>query len=56
MKNKRILSRTLAQEIPLEDLGLTKGAAAGELTPIDESGGPVLSTLVATLPSYKEDQ
>lgn len=55
MKNKRILSRTLAQEIPLEDLGLTKGAV-DSVAPVKDPGGPVLSTLVATLPSYKEDQ
>jgi hypothetical protein len=40
----RLLARTLAKELTPEDLKVVRGAE------------PPVSTLVATLPSYKEDQ
>ena len=44
--DRRLLCRTLAKELKLEDLGMTQGAA---LPP------PELSTMMATLPDYRED-
>lgn len=41
----RLLARTLAKELSPEDLKTVRGA-----------NGHQVSTLVATLPSYKEDQ
>lgn len=43
--NRRLLCRTLAKELKLEDLGMAQGA----LPP------PELSTMMATLPDYRED-
>ncbi len=40
----RLLARTLAKELTQEDLRVIRG------------GDPPVSTLAATLPSYKEDQ
>jgi hypothetical protein len=42
--DKRILGRKLARELSLEELGLASGSK------------PPVSTLVATLPDYSEDQ
>jgi hypothetical protein len=64
---RRILGRTLAKELSPEDLGLVSGSETVVTTtaavrnsgfaPVtgDETGPPV-STLVATLPDYHEDQ
>ena len=43
-KERRILGRVLAKELTLEELNVVAG------------GQPPISTLVATLPSYREDQ
>lgn len=63
MKNKRILGRKLAKELSLEELGVVSGSAdtvvVARLASADggdEKGGPPVSTLVATLPDYNEDQ
>ena len=56
-KEQRILCRTLAKELTPEELGIVGGSVddgAATIEPIDQ--GPPLSTLVATLPSYREDQ
>ncbi len=66
MKRNRILGRILAKELQPEELGLVSGsdtvvvAAARTADSFaassgDDSGPPV-STLVATLPDYHEDQ
>jgi hypothetical protein len=63
---QRILGRTLAKELTPEDLGLVGGADTVVVTTAsrtegfaassgDDSGPPV-STLLATLPDYHEDQ
>ena len=51
-KERRLLCRVVAKELKPEDLGLAQGADIG-LFPAD--GGPVLSTMMATLPDYRED-
>ena len=63
---QRILGRTLARELSLEDLGIVSGAdtvvttrtTLDGLAPAsgDEPSGPPTSTLLATLPDYHEDQ
>jgi hypothetical protein len=48
IKQKRILGRILAKELSREELGLVQGSDGGKKPPV--------STLVATLPDYNEDQ
>lgn len=51
-KERRLLCRTLAKELKPEDLGLAQG------TDISAAGGPGgggTSTMMATLPDYRED-
>jgi hypothetical protein len=62
-KEKRILGRILAKELSLEELGLAQGSAGTIVVALadadsDERPGPKppISTLVATLPDYHEDQ
>jgi hypothetical protein len=67
-KRERILGRTLAKEMSPEDLGLVSGsdtvvvttAAKGNVDGFAASSGddpgPPVSTLLATLPDYHEDQ
>jgi len=61
-KEKRILGRILANELSLEELGIAQGSAgtivvAFAAADSDEGpGNPHVSTLVATLPDYHEDQ
>ena len=50
-KTERILGRILAKELKPEELGLASSPDKGVVV---AAGGP--STLVATLPSYHEDQ
>jgi len=52
-KEQRILCRTLAKELTPEELGIV-GGSVDDAETIKQ--GPPLSTLVATLPSYREDQ
>lgn len=47
--DRRLLCRTLAKELKPEDLGLPQGAVLGG-APIGE-----ISTMMATLPDYRED-
>lgn len=49
--DKRILGRKLAKELSLEELGLASGSTDTVI-----SKKPPVSTLVATLPDYSEDQ
>jgi hypothetical protein len=49
-KTERILGRILAKELKPEELGLASSPDKGVVA----AGGP--STLVATLPSFHEDQ
>jgi hypothetical protein len=67
MKRNRILGRILAKELKPEELGLVSGADTVVTTIArssdsfsastgDEPSGPPVSTLVATLPDYHEDQ
>ncbi|HEY2290074.1 MAG TPA: hypothetical protein VGM86_05160 [Thermoanaerobaculia bacterium] len=67
MKRNRILGRILAKELKPEELGLVSGSdtvvvAAARTTDSlaasagDDPTGPPVSTLVATLPDYHEDQ
>jgi hypothetical protein len=46
---RRLLCRTLAKELRPEDLGLSQGANFGLLNP------PEISSMMATLPDYRED-
>ncbi len=48
-KDRRLLCRTLAKELKPEDLGLAPGVALGSAPP------PGASTMMATLPDYRED-
>lgn len=48
--DRRLLCRTLAKELKPEDLGLPKGASLSA-----ELGPPEASTMMATLPDYRED-
>jgi hypothetical protein len=48
-KERRLLCRVVAKELKAEDLGLAKGADFG-LIP-----GGELSSMMATLPDYRED-
>lgn len=50
-KDNRILGRKLAKELSLEELGLATGSSSGPVI-----SKPPISTLVATLPDYSEDQ
>lgn len=45
-QNRRLLCRTLAEELKPEDLGLVEG---GERP-------PTATTMMATLPDYREDE
>ena len=67
MKRNRILGRILAKELKPEELGLVNGADTVVTTAArttdslsastgDDPTGPPVSTLVATLPDYHEDQ
>jgi len=67
MKRNRILGRILAKELKPEELGLISGAdtvvttiarSADSLSASagDDPTGPPVSTLLATLPDYHEDQ
>jgi hypothetical protein len=47
--NRRLLCRTLAKELKPEDLGLPQGAS------LNASAPPEVSTMMATLPDYRED-
>ena len=47
--NRRLLCRTLAKELKPEDLGLAQGASISAAKP------PEVSTMMATLPDYRED-
>lgn len=49
-KDNRILGRKLAKELSLEELGLATGSSDSAIKK------PPVSTLVATLPDYSEDQ
>jgi hypothetical protein len=66
-RNHRILGRILAKELKPEELGLVSGSdtvvvaaarTADSFAPSsgDDPSGPPVSTLVATLPDYHEDQ
>lgn len=61
-KEKRILGRILAKELSLEELGMAQGssgtivAAFAEADSDEGPSKPPISTLVATLPDYHEDQ
>lgn len=48
---RRLLCRTLAKELKPEDLGLAQGANFNPNLP----GGGEVSTMMATLPDYRED-
>ena len=50
-KERRLLCRTVAKELKPEDLGLAQGADLGAALP----GGGGVSTMMATLPDYRED-
>jgi len=50
-KTERILGRILAKELKPEELGIVSSPDKGTVA---AAGGP--STLVATLPSFHEDQ
>lgn len=47
--SRRLLCRTLAKELKPEDLGLAHGAD------LNASKPPEVSTMMATLPDYRED-
>jgi hypothetical protein len=49
--DRRLLCRTLAKELKPEDLGLAQGANFSASLP----GGGEVSTMMATLPDYRED-
>jgi hypothetical protein len=66
-QHQRILGRTLAKELSLEELGIVSGAdtivtarstfnSQAAVGGDDSPSGPPVSTLVATLPDYHEDQ
>jgi hypothetical protein len=65
-RTQRILGRTLAKELSPEDLGLVSGsetivttttiARSEGFAPSGDDNGPPVSTLLATLPDYHEDQ
>jgi hypothetical protein len=67
-KRERILGRTLAKEMSPEDLGLVSGSDTvvvvtalrgnvdGFAASSGDDSGPPVSTLLATLPDYHEDQ
>jgi hypothetical protein len=48
--NRRLLCRTLAKELKPEDLGLAQGGEE-----VTFPGGEI-STMMATLPDYREDR
>jgi hypothetical protein len=48
--SRRLLCRTLAKELKSEDLGLAQGADLGVAF-----APPEVSTMMATLPDYRED-
>jgi hypothetical protein len=50
-KERRLLCRTVAKELKPEDLGLAQGANFNPNLP----GGGEVSTMMATLPDYRED-
>jgi hypothetical protein len=65
-RTQRILGRQLAKELSPEDLGLVSGSEtvvttttltrSGQAVAGGDDTGPPVSTLVATLPDYHEDQ